>query len=94
MSTEFILAENIKPVWQQSPKKFAAAHKGLIIYELQELSRMGKLSGLSQFVSAYLKDLPEDLPADVVLDITKWAIFEWENWCLEDVLKEKAPVLA
>ena len=83
MATDPVFSKKIKPLWQQNPQKFEAAHRGEIIFELQQMAASGKLPGLSKFVASYLKDLPEDLPAAVVVEIAKWAAAEWEVFAAE-----------
>jgi hypothetical protein len=80
MDTLLIEPKKLKPMWLKSPKRFEAIHKSLIIFELQKWDTAGKTNELSKFIAAYLKDLPANLPSNIILEITNWVIFEWENW--------------
>ena len=78
-----LVINDLPPAWKRSPKKFRGVHKSLIQLQLIEWRDAGKMPALAKFISEYLADLPENLPPEVILDITKWAVSEWQAWYAE-----------
>ena len=75
-----IVTEDVKPPWVRSPKKFQLVHGSIIKLRLWEWDQAGNEPSLTKFIADYTSKLPENLPAEVLLDITKWAIEGWETW--------------
>ncbi|HRI58649.1 MAG TPA: hypothetical protein PK228_02970 [Saprospiraceae bacterium] len=68
-----------KPFWERSPRKFWNAHEGLIKMRIQEWQSADPAVSLAKVISKYIDGLPPDIPADVLLKITKMLIEAWEK---------------
>lgn len=66
-----------KPLWERSPQKFWSTHESLIALSIQEWQAADATLSLSKAVSRYVDGLPFDIPADVLLKITKMVIDIW-----------------
>ena len=68
-----------KPFWERSPRKFWSAHENLIGLKLHEWQAADPTLSLAKAVSRYMDGLPPDIPADILLKITKMVIEAWEK---------------
>jgi hypothetical protein len=68
-----------QPFWERSPRKFWSAHENLIELNLHEWRAADSNLSLSKAVSRYLDGLPSDIPADILLKITKMVVEAWEK---------------
>lgn len=68
-----------KPLWERSPQKFWSAHESLVALHIQEWQAADATLSLSKAVARYVDGLPSDIPADVLLKITKMVIEIWEK---------------
>lgn len=80
MVAEKTVVNDLPPLWVWSPKKFINAHKGGVRYSLWQLEKAGTELSLNQFVAHYIGGLPENLPPDVLLEVTKLALEGWQVW--------------
>jgi hypothetical protein len=74
-----MIASQIPPMWQRSPENFQQTHQSLALFRLHEWQTENPNMLLHQFVARYIDRLTDDLPASVILEITKTIIGVWEN---------------
>lgn len=71
------LEENQDKILYQS--KYLAAQKDFISEKVQNLKRTRAALPLKDVVSLLLKGMPENISSDMLLDITRHIIAEWER---------------
>ncbi len=61
------------------PKKYYAAQKTLISIEIQELKKSNPELALTSVVGLIIQKLPDFIPGNRIVELTKFIIDEWEK---------------
>lgn len=60
------------------PEKFLASHKDIILHKIQCLNKQTPGLSLKDALFQILKDIPETVPAKMLIELTRFAIEQWE----------------
>jgi hypothetical protein len=60
------------------PEKFLASHKDAVLRKIQRLQVQSPALSLKDALFEILNDIPENVPAHLLIELTRFAIEEWE----------------
>ncbi len=60
------------------PEKFLSSHKDGILRKIQLLHQQNTVISLKEALFEILKDIPETVSADMLIELTRFAIEQWE----------------
>jgi hypothetical protein len=60
------------------PEKFLASHKDAILQKIKHLQNQATASSLKDALLEILNDIPGHVPAEMLIELTRFAIEQWE----------------
>ena len=60
------------------PEKFLASHKDAVLQKIRLLHQKNPTLSLKEALFEILKDIPETVPANMLIELTRFVIEQWE----------------